>query len=188
MGSIELIARAVVIGNNKLLLCRKVGAPWYFLPGGHVEFGEEAKTALAREIKEELGVEETVGDFIGIVENIFAQEGKERHEINLIFDVSVEETNPSSREDHIEFVWIGKEELDKEEIYPVALKNSILQWVENKKLFWTSNMEPEELFRCPECGLAYREKAWAQKCQAWCREHKSCNLEIIKHATTADKN
>lgn len=38
------------------------------------------------------------------------------------------------------------------------------------------------LHQCPECGLKYKEKEWAEKCEAWCREHKSCNLEIIAHA------
>ncbi|MCI0533275.1 hypothetical protein L0Y49_03595 [bacterium] len=40
----------------------------------------------------------------------------------------------------------------------------------------------EDIFACPECGLAYKEKEWAEKCEAWCREHKSCNLDIISHA------
>ncbi len=35
---------------------------------------------------------------------------------------------------------------------------------------------------CEECGLKYKEKKWAEKCEAWCRKHKSCNLEITKHA------
>lgn len=34
---------------------------------------------------------------------------------------------------------------------------------------------------CAECGYEYEEKEWAQKCQKWCAEHKSCNIEIIKH-------
>lgn len=38
------------------------------------------------------------------------------------------------------------------------------------------------LYQCPECGLKYQEKEWAEKCENWCKEHKSCNLEIIKHA------
>ncbi|HEX7368560.1 MAG TPA: hypothetical protein VF261_02795 [Candidatus Saccharimonadales bacterium] len=33
---------------------------------------------------------------------------------------------------------------------------------------------------CPECGLHYTDKALAQKCKAWCRQHRSCNLEIAK--------
>lgn len=40
----------------------------------------------------------------------------------------------------------------------------------------------ENLFTCPLCGLRYRTKDLAERCQAWCREHKSCNLEIIQHA------
>lgn len=38
------------------------------------------------------------------------------------------------------------------------------------------------LYKCPECGLEYKEKEWAEKCEAWCKKHKSCNLEITKHA------
>lgn len=39
-----------------------------------------------------------------------------------------------------------------------------------------------KLYVCPECDLSYKDQEWAKKCAAWCREHKSCNLEIIKHA------
>ena len=38
------------------------------------------------------------------------------------------------------------------------------------------------LYECPECHLKYKEKEWAEKCEAWCREHQSCNLEITAHA------
>lgn len=45
------------------------------------------------------------------------------------------------------------------------------------------NMSPKKkLFRCPECGLQYVEKEIVEKCEAWCKEHKSCNLDIIKYA------
>ena len=35
---------------------------------------------------------------------------------------------------------------------------------------------------CEECKLKYEDKSWAERCEAWCKEHKSCNLEITKHA------
>jgi len=41
--------------------------------------------------------------------------------------------------------------------------------------------ENEELYQCEECGYAYEDKEWAEKCETWCKEHKSCNLEIIQH-------
>ena len=37
-------------------------------------------------------------------------------------------------------------------------------------------------YQCGECGFFYQEKEWAEKCEAWCKEHQSCNLEIIEHA------
>ena len=38
------------------------------------------------------------------------------------------------------------------------------------------------LYICEVCGMAYDEKKWAEECQKWCEEHKSCNIEIIEHA------
>lgn len=35
---------------------------------------------------------------------------------------------------------------------------------------------------CEECGFAYEQREWAQKREAWCQEHHSCNLEITEHA------
>lgn len=48
----------------------------------------------------------------------------------------------------------------------------------------TSDIKPVESpqYVCPECGLVYKEKGWMKKCQSWCKEHKSCNLDIISHA------
>ena len=39
------------------------------------------------------------------------------------------------------------------------------------------------LYECEECHLFFEEEEWAMKCEQWCTEHKTCNLEITKHAT-----
>jgi len=39
-----------------------------------------------------------------------------------------------------------------------------------------------ELYQCEECGFHYGDKDWAEKCEAWCRESHSCNIEITSHA------
>jgi len=44
------------------------------------------------------------------------------------------------------------------------------------------------LFQCEECGFKYRDKETAEKCQAWCSEHNSCNIEIIKDAVQEENN
>ncbi len=38
------------------------------------------------------------------------------------------------------------------------------------------------IYQCPECGLEYKEKEWAEECERWCKEHRSCNLGIIKRS------
>lgn len=44
------------------------------------------------------------------------------------------------------------------------------------------NQDNQKLYECPECHLKYKQKEWAEKCEAWCKEHQSCNLEITAHA------
>ena len=40
----------------------------------------------------------------------------------------------------------------------------------------------EKFYMCVQCNFAYKEKELAEKCEAFCKEHHSCNLEITKHA------
>jgi len=35
---------------------------------------------------------------------------------------------------------------------------------------------------CEDCKFRYKDRNMAQKCENWCKEHKSCNIEITKHA------
>lgn len=49
----------------------------------------------------------------------------------------------------------------------------------------------ETRYQCEECDLYYREREWAEKCETWCREYQSCNIEIIQYAIQepiGDKN
>jgi len=40
----------------------------------------------------------------------------------------------------------------------------------------------ENKYQCEECKFFYKDKEWAEKCEKWCKENHSCNLDIIKHA------
>lgn len=54
---IKVLVRAVIEKNGNILVCKRKDKDYYFLPGGHIEFGESAENALKREIKEELNLE-----------------------------------------------------------------------------------------------------------------------------------
>ncbi len=47
--------------------------------------------------------------------------------------------------------------------------------------------QDKELHQCGECGLQYADKAWAEKCEAWCKEHHTCNVEVIAHAIQTEE-
>jgi len=49
-------------------------------------------------------------------------------------------------------------------------------------LYTTDMVTKPKLYQCPECDLHYTDKQTATECETWCKEHKSCNLEITKHA------
>jgi len=40
----------------------------------------------------------------------------------------------------------------------------------------------ETLYQCDVCKLKYRSKETAEKCEKWCTETGTCNLEIIAEA------
>lgn len=136
----ELIARALITDTDKLLVCENKKGNHYFLPGGHVKFNEAVKIALAREIKEELGVEGVVGDMAGILENSYKLGDGVRHEINLIFSASLSTNKVESIENHIAFRWIEIKELSKINLLPLNFSEIIVKWLDNKKIFFRSTL------------------------------------------------
>ena len=49
-------------------------------------------------------------------------------------------------------------------------------------------MSDEILFKCPVCGLHYRDEETALECEKLCRSNNACSMEIAKHAVEyADK-
>ena len=106
LAGIETIARGVCVQDGKLLLCRAKGGCTTYLPGGHIEFGETGRTALLREVLEELGVAAETGSFLGVVENSFLQHDKPHAEINLVYELKLPAgVAVAAREEWIEFEW-----------------------------------------------------------------------------------
>jgi ADP-ribose pyrophosphatase YjhB (NUDIX family) len=122
---IEVIARALALREGKLLLCRNVSNGYAFLPGGHVEPGEPAAVALAREFKEECGLGVVVSQFLVANEHIFSQGGKPHHEINLVFHVEQEHApwpeRVSSLEPEIAFEWTDPAAFAEAQLLPPPL-------------------------------------------------------------------
>lgn len=131
----ELIARAVIINRDKILLCSGIGSGRYFLPGGHVEMFETSQDALTRELKEELGMTVRRQVLIGVAENIYHDGREKRHEVNLVYLVRPSRYQVTSMEDGLEFSWVPVHNLQKIPALPESLFRAIMKWTKDKKQF-----------------------------------------------------
>ena len=132
----EIIARAVIRRGGQLLLARQRTMSWLFLPCGHVEPGERVEVALVREIAEELGTEAKIVRFVGVVEHGYIEDDASHHELNLVFEVAITDTEPVSREDHLEFHWLPIDQLAETDVRPGAAKKALLVSEDDRAPFW----------------------------------------------------
>ena len=130
---IEILVRGVCVKQGHLLVCQSKGAANTYLPGGHVEWQEQAAVALKREIAEELGVKAGIKQFLGAVEHTFIQKGERHCEINLVFMMTIPSLSPARTpeacEDWIRFKWIPLTALGRHHLEPWPLRKLIAGWI-----------------------------------------------------------
>jgi ADP-ribose pyrophosphatase YjhB (NUDIX family) len=83
----NLRVAAIIIHDQKVLLCTVDGLGYWFLPGGRVRFGEPAQRALSRELAEELGQQFPAGRLALVVENIY-RDSSLQHEVGFYYHLA----------------------------------------------------------------------------------------------------
>jgi ADP-ribose pyrophosphatase YjhB (NUDIX family) len=120
------------------------------LPGGHLEFNENLKKTLAREIKEETGMDCIVGEFIGCIEvqwndNEIDPKAKDimNQSIDHIFMVNGinKQMKIQSKENHLDIYWIKINDMDKENLLPVSMRKIVEGAYKNAKVNYISEIK-----------------------------------------------
>ncbi len=125
---IEVIARGLFIHQNQVLLCQNRKHGYHYLPGGHVEFAEQASIALQRELIEECSLESQIGPLLLTTEQVFCTKKHTHHEINLVFHVEhigSDSTVPkeiTSNEPEIGFVWVDLAAITETDLRPLEIQ------------------------------------------------------------------
>jgi 8-oxo-dGTP pyrophosphatase MutT (NUDIX family) len=85
-----IITRPGAAGGTEVLVTTEAHLPFCYLPGGRVELGEDAQTALVREMREELGMRAAVGSLLVVAETFHPHgDGSQGHNVELYFSVSL---------------------------------------------------------------------------------------------------
>ncbi len=133
---IEILVRGAMIHRNRLLVCRTLNDPLVYLPGGHLEFGETARTALGREIQEELGLTAQVKRFLGAVQHTFVQKGDRHWEINLVFEMQIHDLQNGdvlqAAEPHLSFDWVPLNQCRAAKLEPAVLCDRLPGWLKDE--------------------------------------------------------
>lgn len=127
----DVVGAFIKDGHNRVLLCKRMendrfGSMWEF-PGGKIEMHEEKRTALKREIKEELGVDIKVGRLI----NRFDDEIPEMKIYVYLFNCSIVNGKPECK-DCQDLRWITLDQAKELNLAPADKK--IVQYLKRRRI------------------------------------------------------
>ncbi|MEK8130102.1 NUDIX domain-containing protein [Paenibacillus filicis] len=134
-------AKAIIIHENKLLVTKLEDSEgiFYLLPGGGQHAGENLHQTLRRECMEEVGLEVEVGE-LAYIRECFRDEGI--HRVEFMFSCKIDARTHSEiidsmgtslDDDQIGIEWIPLEELKSQPLFPVTLRELIVQHEGNEK-------------------------------------------------------
>lgn len=84
------------------------------LPGGHIDYGEDMRVGLAREVMEELGMHVNIGEVLDVF--TYMNEVKKSHSIEVIYFaqfIDPLENTQVNPEDHSDYRWFPEDELEQ---------------------------------------------------------------------------
>lgn len=128
----------VLISDDRILIVRMCKNSFYCLPGGHVEMGEDSKSGIIREMKEETGYDVMNPQLIAVTENFFSGKlSNKMHELGLYYITELDEKVIDGYNDYVviehdkngdielEFRWLKIAELDEINFKPEFLKEKL---------------------------------------------------------------
>lgn len=126
----------IIKQENKFLIMRVNKTPYYHIPGGHIEIGEDSKQAVIREIKEEIGCDVKEAKLFSIEENFWTRNNKKCHGIEFYYIIKPKQQlqmqdcekieNDKGEEKLLHFKWVTLEELKEIDLRPSNIKDMLI--------------------------------------------------------------
>ncbi len=121
--------------NNSALMVEHIknGKTYWLLPGGGVNIGEEVKTALQRELKEELNLKCGVNDLLFVVESLSARGDHVIQPTYIIEAENINEIELGVDKRVVAFDFFDQNKMASIVIYP-DIKDELREYLNNEKI------------------------------------------------------
>ena len=127
----------IIKQENKYLIMRVNKTPYYHIPGGHIELGEDSEQAVVREIKEEIGCDVKEASLFAIQENFWTRNNKKCYGIEFYYMIKPKQElqmknyerieNDKGEQRILEFKWVNSEELKDIDLRPINIRDMLIK-------------------------------------------------------------
>lgn len=136
-GNFKFRVNGILMHDEEILVVKMDNNPFYCLPGGHVKLGEDSKSAVIREIKEETGYDSHINKLVTTTENFFVRKnGKKIHELGFYYllhlddkeevhNKEYETTEENEEKINLHFKWVPINELKNIDFKPQEVKEKL---------------------------------------------------------------
>lgn len=124
--TIHIAAAVIMDEKDRLLLVRKRGTEYFMQPGGKIEPGEEALSALVRELREELDLELLPEDLtpLGKFTDTAANEpGHLLHACMFSVERCIQDVKPAAEIEEI--LWLSASDISSCQLAPLTLNKIV---------------------------------------------------------------
>ncbi len=124
----RVAVRALVLHDDKILAVKEVDSQQWSIPGGGVDYGEDLKAGLLREIEEELGISaESVSSDFQIIHYDIGNIVNGVPRMNIFFTVSVPEDRIKTTSHVEEWGWFTRDEFMELDTNPSHDKAELIE-------------------------------------------------------------
>ena len=127
----------IIKQENYFLIMRVNKTPYYHIPGGHIEIGEDSKQSLVSEIREEIGCDIRNAKLFAIQENFWTRKERRCHGIEFYYTIETKQKLEikdyktieidKKEEKLLEFKWVTVEELKNIDLRPNSIRDILIK-------------------------------------------------------------